>query len=48
MNDIQAHSPVEANALMRVDKTDGRTMFYRVSDGQHTQITQDEYDRENG
>lgn len=48
MTNIQALNPVEANALMRVDKTDGRTMFYRVTDGTHTQITEDEYNRENG
>lgn len=37
----------EATALLRVDKADGRTLFYRVADGHSVQITQEDYEKEN-
>lgn len=38
----------EASALLRVDKADGRVLFYRVTNDQHVEIIQDEYEREGG
>lgn len=46
MSDTNVYEPVEATALIRVDKTDGSTMFYRVDNGESTQISEDEYNQE--
>lgn len=48
MSDIRTAGEAEASALLRVDKVDGRTLFYRVTDGVSVEITHDEYDREGG
>jgi hypothetical protein len=46
--DMRRVLDAEASAVLRVDKADGRVLYYRVSGDQTTQITQDEYDKEIG
>lgn len=38
----------EASALMKVDKADGRTLYYRVTDNSHVEITAEQYYDEGG
>lgn len=38
----------EASALLRVDKADGRVLYYRVTNGSTVEVTGDEYYREGG
>lgn len=46
--DTNVFAGAEASALIKVEKADGRIMYYRVANNEHVEITQDEYIQEGG
>ena len=36
----------EVSAYMKVEKADGRILYYKTADGQTTEITQEEFNKE--
>lgn len=48
MSQVMQIGDAEASALMKVEKADGRVLYFRVVDNVMLELTQDEYDEEMG